>query len=333
MKESPLKNLLTPLDEHVLRTLLYYDIFRYPLNADEIYRFLGLDGVDMAAVNNSLLSLKDRRIIYQFGDFFTVGNSIALVDRRVKGNAIAEKYLLIARKKANFIAKFPFVRAVLASGSLSKGYMDDKSDIDFFIITKPQRLWIARTLLVLYKRLFLFNSHKYFCVNYFVDEAHLEIEEKNLFTATELATVLPLYGHQHYVMLQRSNQWLKNFFPNFALRSLTNVPAGHMSRIKQFTEKLLNTFFADPLERYCRHRTLARWEKHYAKSYSAEDFEVAFKSKSYASKNHPSNFQKSIMETYQEKLNGYGLGRTSTLTKEVNLMPAKLLFLESTTNT
>ena len=97
--------------------------------------------------------------------------------------------------------------------------MDEKSDLDFFIITAPKRLWIARTLLVMYKRFFLFNSHKYFCVNYFVDEDHLEIEEKNLFTATELATVIPLYGQVHYTNLLKANPWLKRFFPNYTPRS------------------------------------------------------------------------------------------------------------------
>src|SRR5690606_3777846 len=104
-----------------------------------------------------------------------------------RGNLMANKFSDIARKKAKLISQFPFVRGVMASGSLSKGYADEKSDIDFFIITIPNRLWIARTLLVLYKRIFLLNSHKFFCVNYFVDEKHLGIEEKNLFTATELA--------------------------------------------------------------------------------------------------------------------------------------------------
>jgi hypothetical protein len=100
-------------------------------------------------------------------------------------------------------------------GLMAKGYMDEKSDLDFFVVTAPGRLWIARTILVMYKRLFLFNSHKYFCVNYFVDEVHLEIEEKNLFTSTELATVIPLSGATLYGNLMQANPWLRLFFPNY----------------------------------------------------------------------------------------------------------------------
>ena len=64
---------------------------------------------------------------------------------------IYQKALTVSR----LISKFPYVEGVGISGSLSKGYYDDDGDIDFFIITSPKRLWIARTFLILYKKLFL----------------------------------------------------------------------------------------------------------------------------------------------------------------------------------
>ena len=306
MKRLAFENFLTPLQEAILRTMLYYDIFRYPLNADEIHLYLGAKLADRTSVNAALLSLKDCGAIFQFENCFSVHADNQLIERRKKGNDIAKKFMDIARKKATLISTFPFVRGVMASGSLSKGYMDEKSDIDFFIVTVPHRLWIARTLLVLYKRIFLLNSHKYFCVNYFVDETHLGIEEKNLFTATELATVLPLYGSKQYDDLHASNLWLKNFFPNFQRRSTDDVPVSLASWRKRWLETVLN-IFGDSFERFCNKITLARWKKHYEKSYSAADFDIAFKSKPYASKNHPTNFQRVVMETYNEKLKNYGL--------------------------
>lgn len=306
MKKLAFENFLTPLQDAILRTLLYYDIFGYPLTADEIHLFLGAKITDRSSINSSLLVLKESGSIFQFGNLFSVNSDHALIERRKKGNNMAKKFLNIARKKAALISKFPFVRGVMASGSLSKGYMDETSDIDFFIVTVPNRLWIARTLLVLYKRLFLMNSHKYFCVNYFVDENHLGIEEKNLFTATELATVLPLYGLQQYVNLHEANRWLKNFFPNFKLRPISEVPTTSTSWFKRAMESTFN-LLGESFERFCHKITLARWKRHYGNSYSKEDFDIAFKSRSYASKNHPSNFQRVIMERYEEKLKAFGL--------------------------
>jgi hypothetical protein len=286
----------------VLKTLLYYDIFSYPLKSEEIFQFLGTNSITEEDVRTTLDALANDVIVYKFDNLYSLHPNESNIERRVKGNEQAEKYLPIAQKQANLISRFPFVRAVLASGSLSKGYMDEKSDIDFFIITAPHRLWIARTLLVLYKRLFLAGSHKHFCVNYFVDEDHLEIEEKNLFTATELATVLPLYGVEQYESLINTNAWVQDFFPNYIARSTENVSMSTTKGIKKVVEKLINASFAQNIESYFKKLTMKRWKKLYEKEYSKTDFDIAFKSKTYASKNHPRHFQRMIMETYAEKV-------------------------------
>ena len=227
--------------------------------------------------------------------------------RRIKGNLLAERLMPLARAKSALISRFPFVRAVMASGSLSKGYMDEKSDLDFFIVTAPGRLWIARTLLVTYKRVFLFNSHKHFFVNYFVDEVHPLIEEQNLFTATELATVIPLQGGSHYLHLLSKNTWLTDFFPNFTPLPTDLAGKGGPKLFQRYVEWLIDLFPPDKLEHYFRKMTLGRWTKLYRKDYSENDFQVAFKSKEYASKNHPRNYQKKVMELYQSKIDSFGL--------------------------
>jgi hypothetical protein len=290
------------LKHQVIRTLMYYDIFNYPLKAKEVYRFLQSNHVEEATIQKELNSLCQEKIIFRFDDLYSLQNDEHLAIRRKRGNAEAKKYLPLAKQKAKLIASFPFVRAVMASGSLSKGYMDDQSDLDFFIVTEPGRLWIARILLVMYKRIFLFNSHKYFCVNYFVDTQHLEIEEKNLFTATELATVIPLYGAEHYKRLFDSNQWIKNIFPNHKARSIDEVPVENRSALKNGLEGVLNFTFPDLLNKFFMQITLRRWKKLYQKDYPNADFQVAFKTKDYASKTHPKNYQRKVMDVYEEKL-------------------------------
>jgi hypothetical protein len=292
---------LTAVQEHILRTLLYYDIFNYPLKSNEIFRFLGTNHLDEETVTRNLLSLTDSGLIFRFENFYSVHNNQATIARRIKGNQSAELWLPIAEKQAKRIARFPFVRGVMASGSLSKNFMDQDSDLDFFIVTEPGRLWVARTLLVLYKRLFLFNSHKYFCVNYFVDSKHLEIEEKNIFTATELATVIPLYNADSYHQLHQANEWLHNFFPNYSKRVTDHLPASKSSFFKKIMEKMLDPV-APLLEKFFMGLTLNRWKRIYQKDYPEADFKVAFKTKKYASKNHPRHFQRRVVDLYHEKL-------------------------------
>jgi hypothetical protein len=296
----------TTVSKSILKTLLYFDIFHYPLTASEIFSHLTTNHVAPDYVVRELDRLSNQSIIYRVFDFFSVHNNPALGSRRVKGNLMALKSLSLAKKKALFISKFPFVRAVMASGSLSKDYMDEQSDLDFFVITQPNRLWIARMLLVLYKKIFLFNSHKYFCINYFIDEHHLGIEEKNIFTATELATVIPLYGKEYYLGLMKANDWLKNYLPNHTPRSVENVSVTELSWVKRQLESIINSVGADKLERTFMNLLASRWKKRYQLAYSKSDFEVAFKTKEYVSKGHPNNHQRKVLDIYQQKLKEFG---------------------------
>jgi len=292
------------LQESILNTLAYYDIFNYPLKSGEVLQFVSFKNTNKEEVEGELNSLLALGVVFKFNEFYSLQNDVHYVQRRLKGNSEAEKYIPLARERANTIMRFPFVLSVMASGSLSKGYMDENSDLDFFIVTTSGRLWIARTLLVLYKRIFLFNSHKYFCVNYFIDEDHLEIEEKNLFTATELATVIPLCGASHYSRLHKKNMWLADFFPNYSLRATSDVTALPAPRYKKILEDILDFIAGNWLNTLFMKLTLNRWKRLYQNDYSEPDFEVAFKTKKHSSKNHPRNYQKKVIELYEGKLRG-----------------------------
>jgi hypothetical protein len=290
------------LKQRVVETLLYFNIFNYPLKSSEVFNFLHTNGIIEQDVKRTLDSLTEENIIHRSNEFYSIQSDESIFLKRIQGNIEAKKNLPIALKRANFIGKFPFVRSVMASGSLSKEYMDEHSDLDFFIVTAPGRLWISRMLLVTYKRVFLRNSHKHFCVNYFIDSDHLEIEEKNLFTATELATVLPLYGCQYYpILLEKNERWLKEQFPNFKPRVISKSNE-QKNVFKTVIETLFNIFGGSLLDKIFMNITQRRWKKMYSPNYKDEDFRVAFKSRKYASKNHPRNFQKKVMESYHMQL-------------------------------
>jgi Nucleotidyltransferase domain len=299
---------LTPwktLADSILKALLYYDIFEYPLTSKEVFQYLPTNHVTEDDVLSGLQQLADQSIIYRLGNFYSVQNKLELAKRRNDGNLFASKSLPLARKQSLRIAAFPFVRGVFISGSLSKGFMDKKSDLDFFIITEPGRLWIARTILVLYKRIFLNNSHRHFCVNYFIDTVHLTIEEQNLFTATELATLIPMYNEELYSALMKKNGWINSFFPNYQPRKITGIFSAIPFRFKRLIEHIMDYTFGSFLEHLCKRLTINRWKRKYRKDYSSTDFEIAFKSKTYVSKNHSNNYQRKIMDLYQEKLKAF----------------------------
>jgi predicted nucleotidyltransferase len=270
-------------------------MFKFPLQSHEVLDYMTtsctLDEVDR--VLSSLV--KDDRV-YQFDDYFLISNNKDWIGRRIEGGIRADKDIQKARVISRILMAFPFVRMVSISGSLSKGYADKKSDIDFFIVTSNNQLWTCRTMLHLLKKMtFLFNLQDNFCMNYFIAEEHLEIEERNYFTAIELSTLIPVSGVSYYNKLLQSNQWLFDYLPNKKIRSVSSKPY-KPSVIKRGIESLLSS---SSLNQLLMNLTDSKWRKKWQKrGYPIADYELAFKSNLYVSKNHPANNQKVILENY-----------------------------------
>ena len=285
----------------MLRTLAYYDIFSYPLTANEIYYTLGENHTSIEEVETVLTKLSNDNIVFQKGNFYQLSNNDEFIIRRNKGNQLAEKRLQTARRVSGFISKFPFIRGIMLSGSISKGFMEEDSDIDYFVVTHPNRVWFSRLILMLFKKLFLLNSKKNFCINYFVDSENLEIHEKNVFTATEIVTLLPTYGKDCYEKFYRENLWIKDFFPNFPKRDTSEVLDRKNGVIKIFLEKLLGKRLGNKLDDL----SMSIFEKFYRiryKNYNQEEFKLAFKSSKKESKHHPKFFQKKVLTEFESKI-------------------------------
>src|SRR5688572_24761469 len=272
----------------VIRTLLYFDIFHYPLTLEEMIKFHP-EKSNKTDIVNAISHLRNKLVVFKLDGFYSLHPDNTFIQRRKAGNELAKKRLLTAQNFSWLISKFPFVRAIMLSGSLSKDYMEANSDIDYFIITEPGRLWLTRGLLAMFKRLFLLNSHKFFCTNYLIDSQSLEIEEKNIYTAMETATLIPVYGKELYEKFITKNQWMKNHLPHMKLHRTAFITEKD-SLLKRMGEKIFSGSVGEKLDLLFMNLAIQRWKKQFGKSFASVDFELAFKSKRNVSKNHPQFF-------------------------------------------
>ena len=303
---------IDPTQSDIIRALLYFDIFDYPLKREEIKKFMASS--PNGEFDRQFNDLINSGYINQVGrDFYGIAPEQSNASRRIKGNLLAEKKMKSARRMSRLISYFPFVRCIMLSGSISKGFMEANSDVDFFIITAPKKLWIARTLLILFKRLFLLNSRKLFCVNYFLDSESMEIEEKNIFTAIECATLIPTYNSEYYTKFWNENSWVSNYLPNTTIRDTTGVISNKAFPFKWLIEKLLSNRLGDFLDQYFMNITLKHWNSRYSKELDEGDFKVAFKTKRNVSKSHPQFFQKKVLNTLASKQKEYEISKSVNL--------------------
>lgn len=286
----------------ILKLLAYFDIFHYPLTKNEIRQFLGRS-YDENSLDNTLRDLLAKQVIFLHLGFYSLHNKPLLSYRRTEGNARAEAMLPKAFRIGRFLFKFPFVRAIGISGSLSKNYADEKADIDFFIITKANRLWIARTIMHLFKKLTFISGHQhYFCMNYYIDEEAMLIGSQNTFTAIEIGTLIPVAGKATLDDFFRINNWSRQFFPIREYKELQH--SKYSGRwLKSFGESMFDNRFGNKLDNWLLKITTSRWQHKSKKGKRNKNGNtVSLETGKHFSRSNPGAFQEKVLAKYEQKL-------------------------------
>ncbi|MDH4471726.1 MAG: nucleotidyltransferase domain-containing protein [Fluviicola sp.] len=296
--------------KQVLERLLYSEVFKHPLTANEISAGITATPQETTDLLSEMVA---SGLIFQHSEFYGVFDPESKIERRQQGMERAQQLYEKALKTGRFIHGFPFVKGVGISGSLSKGILHQDGDFDFFIITQNNRLWVARTLLILYKKLFLLNSKKYFCVNYFIDDKNLEIEEKNLFTATEIHSLIPVVGNV-LTEFHATNEWVRSYYPGapFSEVILPEVKKPWFSRL---ISGMLKGRLGEWTDKRFMHITFRRWKKKFS-YFQTEKFELTLKTRRYISKHHPSDFQTKVLNKHRELIALYKTRMNDSLQSE-----------------
>jgi hypothetical protein len=200
------------LERAIVEAVAYADVFDYPLTADEVHRYL--DGVPTtrAAVRAALSGGLVPHRLSHAGRFYTLPGREVVIDVRRERTRVSERYWKQAIQYGRVMAGLPFVRMVAVTGALAMDNVAD-DDVDYMVVTEPGRLWLCRALvvgLVRYVRLRGITL----CPNYFLSENALVLAERNLFTAHEVAQMVPLSGWDTYETFRRLNRWTDRFLPN-----------------------------------------------------------------------------------------------------------------------
>lgn len=273
------------LKNEIMNTIWYFDYFQHALSLREIHRYLGIR-VRVSVLRKILTELVEDQIIHEKQGFYA--KNFDSIIFRLKNEKRNRKWLVIAHYIGRLISLFPFVRSVFISGSLSKqGLRGKDDDIDFFLVVAPKRVWTAKFFLILFKKVFLFNSHKFFCINLLRDEGHLSFDRRNIYIATEIASLIPIGRPSYWRSLLRANKWVFDYFPN--LRMPKPLKVRHKMSL---SERLLAYLIGPRFEEWCR----KRFENHVQQKEYKEDshFEMSPQSSAY----FPNNFQGRVLRHY-----------------------------------
>jgi len=203
-----------PIDQAALRAVAYADVFEYPLLAAEVHRYLHGATASPEATAEALAWCSTSGHALSCTDgYYTLPGRERLVDLRRRRTAFARQLWPAAIKYARLIAGLPFVRMVAVTGSLAWDNVAGGADIDYMIVTEPDRLWLCRWLVAALRRV----AHRdgvSLCPNYVVSMRALALADRDLYTAYELARMTPIAGLGTYRRLRRANPWTIEFLPN-----------------------------------------------------------------------------------------------------------------------
>lgn len=266
LNQSPPKPTKLNFKEAVLATLAYFDLFEYPLTLNELTRYLFKLEPDQHHIS---VMVKESQKIRQRGSYYQLADSKDRITTRHERELIA-KHLWKRVEKYRWVFKIiPYVRLVAVCNTLALNNTKEKSDIDLFIVTEPNRLFTARLLLT--AALHLLGVRRRgskvtgrFCLSFFAAENHLiagKIAKKpyDIYLAYWLQTLQPIAGDRRVYenLLEQNSAWLKQFFENPPLYNMHNFKeTSHRMRVfKEWLEKILNRQFGTRIE-----EKLAEWQ-------------------------------------------------------------------------
>ncbi len=203
---------MTPHDA-IRTTLAYADLFQYPMTAAEIHRYLIEYETSHSQLEAWLEEAVTQTLIVQVGDYFVLPERESYVAIREARSAKSAELWQPAKRYGAQIARLPFVKMVGVTGSLAVNNVTDSADIDYFIITANDRLWLCRMIIIGLVRAVARTGIE-LCPNYFLSERALALTERDIYTARELAQMVPLHGFDYYQQMMTANSWIADYLPN-----------------------------------------------------------------------------------------------------------------------
>lgn len=216
------------LTESETISLIYHDIFGYPLKKHELLRW---------APGSKLRLRKARPRVSLVDNYYCLSGREEIINKRIEKEQVSlEKMKIVSTYKSNF-EDDKNILMVGITGSLAMSSASPGSDIDLLIVTK-NNLWITRLKSLIYfkkKRAVRSPNNKnqknMLCLNMWMDLSDMIIEERNrnAYTAHEIGQIVPLINRENtYEKLLFENSWILNYWPNSV--ELKNAKACHKSK-------------------------------------------------------------------------------------------------------
>lgn len=226
MAESENKISDKDISSSIFETIIFFDIFNYPLTPLEVWQNSRLSGpVSFGKVLEMMESMEAQGRICKEESFYFLPGSIGSVKGRKEKYIYADFKFRRAIKIARLFKFIPWIRMIAIGNLMGSDNLRKESDIDLFIITDKGRIWLTRFFSVgLIKILGLrpspVKSENTICLSFFMSLDDLDLQkcmlQEDIYFIYWLAFLTPIYDSDDvYEKLIENNSWIKRQLPNW----------------------------------------------------------------------------------------------------------------------
>ncbi len=236
----------------MLAALTYAGLFQYPLTVEELARYqvgsyFTLEEITEALECDPALTCE----VSCSDEYYCLAGHEAYFAQRAERQVMSRLLWRKARHYVGWLSRLPFVRMVAVTGALAVNNVAVRPDIDLLVAVEPGRVWVCRRVLITAVRFARLLGDE-LCPNYILSEGQLALEQRDFFTAHELAQMAPLSGSAVYARMLANNVWAHGFLPGAfgAPAKLTPNPCNAGSNGTKLVEGFLAARLFDRWERW-----------------------------------------------------------------------------------
>lgn len=209
------------LQEAVIATVTYHDIFKYPLKKEEIQKYLIGKKSNLKTVKKTINQLLKKKLIESKTNYIFLKNKTNLEAIRTKREQYSQYKLTRAKLYSKILHLIPTIKGICITGALSMNNCTKNDDLDLLIFCQKHTLWTTRFLVNILMLPFKRspnnkNIANKACLNIFIDESDLMIKSQNIYTAHEICQMKLLWDkNNNYLRFIKKNNWYLKFLPNW----------------------------------------------------------------------------------------------------------------------
>lgn len=264
--------MLNQIEQSILTTLKFYDLFEFPITNAELYDFLWGTKCELYEFDRALSNLvRQNEVKFYTGFYFLPGRAKLVQIREERYLASFRKWQIIKRWRWIF-GCVPFIKMIGISNTLGYSNAKEEGDIDLLVVTQKNRLFISRSILTIY--LWLIGKWRHgkriknrFCLSFYLSENNLDLNnlktrEDDIYLIYWIKWFKPIWCTDKKVSQNfvNKNNWIKKYLPNIVWINQIASEDGN-NWWGRFSAWILSGKFGDFLEKNLKNWQLNKIKK------------------------------------------------------------------------